>query len=126
MPARQTARPAIIICPCTDQISVENNSPEKSGGTKVPNAAVKPRTIAIPRDSPRYRMVNPKVRPPNPHRKPKRMHSSQVRLGVAARTPKRSCVLNIAKSQGAMTQLNTPPTSQKISQDQQRTFRKGT
>ena len=69
-------------------------------------------TIAIPNESPRYRMVRPKVRPPTPHSRPKKKHQKSVVPGVPARTAGKWRVSRPAMIQGASIQLNTPPTSQ--------------
>ena len=72
MPARQTATPSRITRPETVPTTLVMNTPSKMGGISVPKAAQYPSTIAIPSDIPRYRMVRPNVRPPNPHSTPQK------------------------------------------------------
>jgi hypothetical protein len=88
------------------------NTPLKIGGMRVPKAAHKPKATAIPSDSPRKRMVKPKVRPPMPQRSPKKKAQNKVLAEVAERTANRSLVKRLPKNQGAMIQLKKPPTSQ--------------
>ena len=71
-------------------------------------------------------MVSPKVRPPKPHIMPQKMHQKMVELEVSRSTAPRSLVMNRANAQGAIIQLNRPPTSQKVSHDQRFTPRNGT
>ncbi len=66
-------------------------------------------------------MVNPNVRPPNPQRMPQNQHHSSVLRGVADSTCSRCSVRSSANTQGAISQLKTPPTIQKISHDHPRT-----
>src|SRR5882672_11083024 len=93
------------------------NTPPNIGGISVPNAAQSPNATAIPKESPRKRIVNPKVRPPTPHSRPKKKDQNRVLDGASERTARRSRVIRLPSNQGAMIQLKNPPTSQYVSQD---------
>src|SRR3982074_1554989 len=102
------------------------NSPRKIGGIRVPKAAQRPSTTAIPKDNPRYRMVKPKVRPPTPHSSPKKNVQKRTLPGVSRKTASRSLVLSRPKNHGAMIQLKKPPVSQNVSHAHRFTPRYGT
>src|ERR1700704_5554838 len=91
------------------------NTPLKMGGIRVPNAAHNPNATAIPKESPRKRIVNPKVSPPTPHRRPKKKDQNRVFDGASERTARRSRVMRLPSNHGAMIQLKNPPTSQYVS-----------
>src|SRR6185312_23836 len=99
------------------------NSPRNMGGMSVPKAAHSPRTTAMPSESPRYRMVRPKVRPPIPHNKPKKKDQNNAAAGASCKTGSKSLVIKKARIHGAMIQLKKPPASQKVSHDQRFTPR---
>jgi hypothetical protein len=95
------------------------------GGIKVPKAAQKPIAIAYPSDNPRYRILNPKVRPPTPQRVPK-MYAHHILLtGLAKRIAHRSDVVSHAIAIGITTQAAKPWVNQYVSQAQPLTFLKG-
>src|SRR5271166_940758 len=112
MPSKQTATPNRIVRPERVPKTSVANCPRKIGGISVPNAAVYPRATAMPSDMPRYRIVNPKVRPPNPQRTPKTYVQKMLRPGASCSTPNKSLVITDAKIHGTMIQLKKPPTSQ--------------
>src|SRR6202008_3780444 len=109
--------PASVIRPLSDA-AMALMVPWKIGGPRVPITVVNPSATAMPSDSPRYRITKPNVRPPSPHIAPQNQHQNRIDPGTEPRTPSRSRVCSSANSQGAMTHENTPPVSQKISQDQ--------
>src|SRR5579872_416582 len=123
MPAKQTNMPSRTTRPEVVPTTWVTNSPRNIGGIRVPNAAHNPRTTAIPSESPRYRIVRPKVRPHIPHNNPKKKDQNKAAGGDSCKTGSRSLVITKAKIHGAMIQLKKPPASQKVSQDQRFTPR---
>ena len=65
-------------------------------------------------------MVRPNVSPPSPHITPQNQHQNRVWESVEPRTSIRCGVWIAANSQGANNHENSPPVSQKISQDHSR------
>ena len=86
------------------------NFSSNMAGLNVPKAAQNRRATAIPSSIPRYHIVKPKVRPPMTHRIPKLKDHLSEDCGAVAKCLKRSGTSKLAKSNGAMTQLNMPTT----------------
>lgn len=125
MPTIVIDTPIIVNTPAVDE---KRLSPAIMGGISVPKAAQSPNAILCPRATPRYRILRPNVKPPNPHNAPKIIAINFAEDGASWIIGKSSpfgTKIN-ANNIGAINQAATPCVIQYDSHAHDLTFLNGT
>ena len=86
IPIKVITTPIRITCPGTEP-NIPMMMPSKIGGIYVPNTAESPKTIAVPKEIPRWRIV----KPPKPQRIPQKNGHTRVLIDCSSKTCPKLC-----------------------------------